>query len=403
MTGPTPCGGAPFSLRERAVPADRVEQLGEDAQRYLRQQRLPQLGETGQRRLAGARVAVIGAGGLGAPVLSYLAAAGVGEITLFDPDTVDETNLHRQVLFTTADVGLAKAVAAAAHLHAQNPGVVVRAVVDTLTPATALEELAGHDLVLDGTDNFPTRYLASDACEILDIPLVWGSILAFSGQVSVFWGAGGRGVTYRDVHPVPPQPGEVPSCSEAGVLGMLCGVIGSTMAMEAVKVLAGMGEVLFGRLALYDALRARWDEIPVARDPARRPVDSLEDVALTCGLPGPTGPALDEVTAAELPGLLEAGVRVIDIREEHELGGGMLRGAEHVPMRQLLAGAAAQAAGELGDLEGAVLYCAAGTRSASAQRQLAEHGIRVTSLRGGFDGLARPGASGTGLVTGAPR
>ena len=184
MTGPAPAGGAPVSLRERAVPADRVEPLGEDAQRYLRQQRLPQLGETGQRRLAGARVAVIGAGGLGAPVLSYLAAAGVGEITLFDPDTVDGTNLHRQVLFTTADVGRAKAVAAAAHLRLQNPGVLVRAVVGTLTPATALEELAGHDLVLDGTDNFPTRYLASDACEILDIPLVWGSILAFSGQVS---------------------------------------------------------------------------------------------------------------------------------------------------------------------------------------------------------------------------
>ncbi|HLQ80491.1 MAG TPA: ThiF family adenylyltransferase [Brachybacterium sp.] len=413
MTGPAPAGGAPVSLRERAVPADRVEPLGEDAQRYLRQQRLPQLGETGQRRLAGARVAVIGAGGLGAPVLSYLAAAGVGEITLFDPDTVDGTNLHRQVLFTTADVGRAKAVAAAAHLRLQNPGVLVRAVVGTLTPATALEELAGHDLVLDGTDNFPTRYLASDACEILDIPLVWGSILAFSGQVSVFWGAGGRGVTYRDVHPVPPQPGEVPSCSEAGVLGMLCGVIGSTMAMEAVKVLAGMGEVLFGRLALYDALRARWDEIPVARDPARRPVDSIEDVALTCGLPGPTGPALDEVTVAELPGLLEAGVRVIDIREEHELTGGMIRGAEHLPMRQLLAGAEAQAgtarpgaeqaAAELGDLDGAVLYCAAGTRSASAQRQLDELGIRVSSLRGGFDGLPRPGSSRTGPATDAPR
>src|SRR5699024_8612298 len=201
VTGPAPAGGAPVSLRERAVPADRVEPLGEDAQRYLRQQRLPQLGETGQRRLAGARVAVIGAGGLRAPVLSYRAAAGVGEITLFDPDTVDATNQHRQVLFTTADVRLAKAVAAAAHLHAPNLAVVVRAVVDALPPATALEELAGHDLVLDGTDNLPTRYLASDACEILDIPLVWGSILAFSGQVSVFWGAGGRGVTYRDVHP----------------------------------------------------------------------------------------------------------------------------------------------------------------------------------------------------------
>ena len=371
----------PPRILDRAVPADRPAAQRHDLGRYLRQMRLPQLGETGQRRLAAARVAVIGAGGLGAPALTYLAAAGIGEITLFDPDTVDATNLHRQVLFTEADLGRSKAVAAAEHLHAQSPQVSVRAVVETLTPANALEELAGHDLVLDGTDNFPTRYLASDACEILDLPLVWGSILAFSGQVSVFWGAGGRGVTYRDVHPVPPRPGEVPSCAEAGVLGMLCGVIGSTMAMEAVKVLAGMGDVLFGRLALYDALRARWDELPLARDPQRLPVTEIEDVMLTCGLPGPTGPARDEVTAAQLPALLAAGTRVIDIREERELPeGGMIAGAEHLPMGELLRGADHEVAG-------AVLYCAAGTRSASTQRALAERGIRVRSLTGGFDGL----------------
>ena len=375
----------PPRILDRAVPADRPAAQRHDLGRYLRQMRLPQLGETGQRRLAAARVAVIGAGGLGAPALTYLAAAGIGEITLFDPDTVDATNLHRQVLFTEADLGRSKAVAAAEHLHAQSPQVSVRAVVETLTPANALEELAGHDLVLDGTDNFPTRYLASDACEILDLPLVWGSILAFSGQVSVFWGAGGRGVTYRDVHPVPPRPGEVPSCAEAGVLGMLCGVIGSTLAMEAVKVLAGMGDVLFGRLALYDALRARWDELPLVRDPQRLPVTEIEDVMLTCGLPGPTGPARDEVTAAQLPALLAAGTRVIDIREERELAeGGMIAGAEHVPMGELLRGADHEVAG-------AVLYCAAGTRSASTQRALAERGIRVRSLTGGFDGLEGSG------------
>lgn len=375
----------PPRILDRAVPADRPAAQRHDLGRYLRQMRLPQLGETGQRRLAGARVAVIGAGGLGAPALTYLAAAGVGEITLFDPDTVDATNLHRQVLFTEADLGRSKAIAAAEHLHAQSPQVSVRAVVETLTPANALEQLAGHDLVLDGTDNFPTRYLASDACEILDLPLVWGSILAFSGQVSVFWGAGGRGVTYRDVHPVPPRPGEVPSCAEAGVLGMHCGVIGSTMAMEAVKVLAGMGDVLFGRLALYDALRARWDELPLARDPQRLPVTEIEDVMLTCGLPGPTGPARDEVTAEELPALLAAGTRVIDIREERELAeGGMVAGAEHLPMGELLRGADHEVAG-------AVLYCAAGTRSASTQRALAERGIRVRSLAGGFDGLTGSG------------
>ena len=377
---PDPQAGPP-SILERAVPEHRLTAPGSLGERYLRQMRLPQLGELGQRRLAAARVAVIGAGGLGAPVLSYLAAAGIGEITVFDPDTVDVTNLHRQVLFTAEDVGSPKAVAAAAHLASQNPEVRVTAVVGTVSPGSALEQLAGHDLVLDGTDNFPTRYMASDACEILDIPLVWGSILAFAGQVSVFWGAGGRGVTYRDVHPVPPRPGEVPSCSEAGVLGMLCGVIGSSMAMEAVKVLAGMGDVLFGRLALYDALRARWDQVPLARDPQRPPVQVIEDVMLTCGLPGPTGPATAEVTVSELPGLLESGTRVIDIREAHELEGGLVRGAEHVPMAKLLAAGTAPG-GE--SLAGAVLYCAAGSRSASAQRVLAERGIEVRSLRGGF-------------------
>ena len=377
---PDPQAGPP-SILERAVPEHRLTAPGSLGERYLRQMRLPQLGELGQRRLAAARVAVIGAGGLGAPVLSYLAAAGIGEITVFDPDTVDVTNLHRQVLFTAEDVGSPKAVAAAAHLASQNPEVRVTAVVGTVSPGSALEQLAGHDLVLDGTDNFPTRYMASDACEILDIPLVWGSILAFAGQVSVFWGAGGRGVTYRDVHPVPPRPGEVPSCSEAGVLGMLCGVIGSSMAMEAVKVLAGMGDVLFGRLALYDALRARWDQVPLARDPQRPPVQVIEDVMLTCGLPGPTGPATAEVTVSELPGLLESGTRVIDIRETHELEGGLVRGAEHVPMAELLAAGTAPG-GE--SLAGTVLYCAAGSRSASAQRVLAERGIEVRSLRGGF-------------------
>ncbi|GAA4530113.1 ThiF family adenylyltransferase [Brachybacterium paraconglomeratum] len=356
------------------------------SERYVRQIRLPQLGALGQRRLAASRVAVIGAGGLGAPVLSYLAAAGIGEITVFDPDTVDATNLHRQVLFGDADVGRSKAVAAAERLQELNPEISVRAAVDTVTPANALQLLAGHDLVLDGTDNFPTRYMASDACEILDLPLVWGSILAFSGQVSVFWGAEGRGVTYRDVHPVPPRPGEVPSCSEAGVLGMLCGVIGATMAMEAVKVLAGLGDVLFGRLALYDALRARWDELPLARNPERPAVREIEDVMVTCGLPGPTGPATDELAVAELPALLAAGVRVIDIREAHELEGGMVAGAEHVPMAELLA--QEESSGGAGALDGAVLYCAAGSRSASAQRVLAGRGVSVRSLSGGFGAVA---------------
>ena len=257
-----------------------------DGPRYVRQRRLPELGDEGQRRLAASRVLAIGAGGLGAPVLAYLAAAGVGRMTVVDPDRVDLTNLHRQVLFTAADVGRPKAEVAAERLSAQNPEVEVTALVDAVTPATALTLLSGHDLVLDGSDNFPTRYLASDACEILRLPLVWGSILGFAGQVAVFRADTG-GPTYRDLHPVPPRPGEVPSCAEAGVLGMLCGVIGSTMAMEAVKVLLGIGAPLEGRLALHDALRGRWDELPLARDPRRAPVTTLEDVAVTCSLPPP--------------------------------------------------------------------------------------------------------------------
>src|SRR5690606_32620161 len=189
-------------LLDRAVAPLPGEEWEASAQ-YMRQMRLPELGETGQRRLCAARVAVLGAGGLGAPVLSYLAAAGVGRLTVLDPDTVDETNLHRQVLFTAEDVGRGKAEVTAQGLRDLNQGIHVDVLAELVTPANALEQLGGRDLVLDGTDNFPPRYLASDACELLDIPLVWGSILGFSGQVSVFWGAGGRGVTYRDVHPVP--------------------------------------------------------------------------------------------------------------------------------------------------------------------------------------------------------
>lgn len=370
------------------------------AVRYARQTRLPELGLAGQERLGRSRVAVVGAGGLGAPVLTYLAAAGVGRLTVIDPDRVEASNLHRQVLFTAADEGRDKARVAAERLAALNPKVRVEPVVDAVLPGTALDLLAGHDLVIDGADNFPTRYLVSDACEILDVPEVWGSILGFAGQVAVFHGAAGTGPTYRDLHPVPPRPGEVPSCAEAGVLGMLCGTIGASMAMEAVKVLTGIGESLHGRVLLHDALRGRWDELPLARDPRRAPVTELEDLRVTCGLPGPGGDVdgpggSDDVEPAELPTLLAAGVRLIDIREAEEVAGGMVVGAEHRPMAELLAAPPA-------DLEGAVLTCAAGGRSASARRQLAEQGIRVRSLRGGMEAVRAAGPPpGIRIVSGS--
>lgn len=354
-------------------------------ERYARQVRLPEFGPAGQERLAAASVVVVGAGGLGSPVLSYLVSAGVGSVTVHDPDAVDLSNLHRQVLHDTPSLGVPKALSAAEHLRRLNPEVEVTPVVGALTVDNVLEALRGADLVIDGADNFPTRYLVSDACEILDIPLVWGSILGFAGQVSVFHADGGRGVTYRDLVPVPPKPGEVPSCAEAGVLGMLCGIIGSTMALEAVKVLTGIGRTLHGRVAVFDALRMRWDEIPLARSPHRPRVTELEDLRITCGLPGPTAAAEDDVETAELPTLLESGARVIDIRERSELeADGILLGAEHIPMAALL-----EDPGE--GVAGAVLCCAAGSRSATARDVLASRGIAVRSLRGGHQAVLAAG------------
>lgn len=392
MTNANDQAGAPDGI-SRSVGAGGAATAGEAPERYRRQLRLPGFGAEQQRRLGGARIAVIGAGGLGCPVLEYLVAAGAGRpglggsITLIDPDRVDRSNLHRQLLHGESSIGALKVESAAARLRALDPEVALAPIAEALTVGSALRLLRGHDLVIDGTDNFPTRYLVSDACELLDVPVVWGSILAYAGQVSVFFGDGGRGVTYRDVHPVPPGPGEVPGCAEAGVLGMLCGVVGSVMALEAVKTLCGVGETLHGRIALFDALAMRWDELPVARDPERASVTELEDLTVTCGLPGVAASegarGGTDVEAAELGPLRARGVRLIDIREADEVARGMLEGAEHIPSARLLADPAAA-----GELDGAVLYCAAGRRSDAARTALAARGITVRALRGGYDAVA---------------
>lgn len=404
----------PAGRRRAREPRERL--TGPEMRRYSRHLLLPGLGESGQLALVNARVAVVGAGGLGSPILQYLAAAGVGELTVIDPDLVDESNLQRQVIHSEDSVGTAKVRSAVRAVAALNSSVRVTAIDQALTPANALEVLSGHDVVLDGTDNFPTRYLVSDACEILNIPLVWGSILAFHGQVSVFWGNGGRGVTYRDLHPRPPRPGEVPSCADAGVLGMLVGVIGSTMAMEAVKILTGLGTPLLGRVQVYDALAGTWSSIEVERTPGRAPVTQIEDLVVTCGfppLPGlastarptvtarstpPVGPAatdhgaLEEgsiFTPAEALDQAERGRLLIDLREDHEVAAGMLPGAIHIPFGALLALARgeAEAAGPLTSPEqisGAIVHCQGGGRSARAQSQLAELGIAVSDMAGGY-------------------
>lgn len=367
---------------------------GVEYQRYSRHLLLPGFTPESQQKLSSAKVAVVGAGGLGSPILQYLAAAGVGTLTVIDADLVDSSNLQRQVIHSEAAVGTPKVASAARAVHALNQAVHVREVPEVLTPANALATLAGHDLVLDGTDNFPTRYLVSDACEILNVPLIWGSILAFDGQVAVFFGDEGRGVTYRDVHPRPPEPGEVPSCSEAGVLGPLVGVIGSTMAMEALKVLTGLGFPLYGRIQLYSALTGDWTRLDVARRAGRAPVTEIEDLVETCGFPaveasGAAPVRAEVLSPAEALREAAAGRLLIDIREESEAAEGMLPHAVNVPKGQLMEFARGERAtvgplSSVNELRGAIVHCAGGARSAAAQAELAALGISVANMAGGY-------------------
>jgi adenylyltransferase/sulfurtransferase len=333
-----------------------VEEVG----RYSRHLLLAEIGRDGQRRLKNARVLVVGAGGLGSPVLLYLAAAGVGTIGVVDDDVVDASNLQRQVVHGTDDVGRPKVDSAAEAVARVNPLVRVVRHGERVTAANALELLAGYDLVLDGTDNFPTRYLVGDACAIAGTPLVWGSILRFDGQVSVFWAE--HGPTYRDLFPVPPPPGSVPSCGEAGVLGAVCAMVGSVMAAEAVKLVTGSGDPLVGRLVVLDALAMTWRTLPVGRDPRAVPVTSL--AAHETG----TDPAAEDdvpsVSAQELAGLLERDeVVLVDVREADEREIVSIAGSVHVPLARFRSGEAAAA---LPSGRPVVLHCKAGGRSAEA-------------------------------------
>jgi len=243
---------------------------GQERQRYARHLLLPEVGETGQRKLLGARVLVVGAGGLGSPAALYLAAAGVGQIGLLDHDVVERSNLQRQVLHTDAQVGVPKVHSARATLKALNPQVAVEAMEMRLTRDNVESILSGYDVIVDGSDNFPTRYLVSDACVRLGLPNVHGAVFRFEGQVSVFWPAapGGAGPCYRCLYPAPPPPELAPSCAEAGVMGILPGVIGLLQAAEVIKIVCGIGETLVGRLLYYDALSARFTELKVRPSPA---------------------------------------------------------------------------------------------------------------------------------------
>ncbi|MBX7555642.1 molybdopterin-synthase adenylyltransferase MoeB [Streptomyces sp. tea 10] len=343
----------------------------EELERYSRHLTLPQLGEEGQRRLKNARVLVIGAGGLGAPALQYLAAAGVGTIGVVDDDVVSVSNLQRQVVHGMADIGRPKVDSAADAVARLNPLVTVHRHPERLSTDNALEIFSGYDLIMDGADNFGTRFLVSDAAELTGIPVVWGSILRFDGQVSVFWS--GHGPVYRDLFPEAPAPGQVPSCAEGGVLGMLPATIGSVMVTEALKLITGIGRPLLGRVLIHDALAQTWRELTVLPDPHRPPVTDLSRVALACGLPSDddAAPAPHEtVTAPELAELLtarslgETSFTLVDVREDWERKLVAIPGSVHVPLQDVLD----RGVTALPDkAEGTViLHCKAGARSAQA-------------------------------------
>ncbi|WP_407342659.1 molybdopterin-synthase adenylyltransferase MoeB [Pengzhenrongella phosphoraccumulans] len=361
--------------------------------RYARHVTLPALGSQGQRRLKNARVLVVGAGGLGSPVLLYLAAAGVGTLGIVDCDEVDSSNLQRQVLHSTADVGRRKTASARDAVERLNPLIDVQVHDLRLDAATALDTLRGYDLVVDGTDNFATRYLVNDACVLLGLPLVWGSIYRFDGQTTLFWadppaGHGYTGVHYRDVFPEPPAPGTVPSCAEGGVLGVLCGAIGSVMANEAVKLITGIGEPLLGRFLTFDALSTRWREIPVHADPHRAPIGPLADIAVTCAVaPATPVAAVDLISAERLAERLADRARgtddfdLVDVREQHEHDEAAIPGARLVPRGEFLDGSAWDVLDRDRPL---ILHCRSGARSADVLPLAHAAGFDAVHLEGGI-------------------
>lgn len=409
----------------------------EQLRRYARNLRVPQIGELGQRRLRAARVLCVGAGALGSPALLYLAAAGVGALEIVDDDIVELSNLQRQVIHGVETVGQAKTASAAARIRQLNPDVQVVQHRRRLDAASAAQLVARCDLVLDGSDNFATRYLVSDACEIAAIPHVWASILRFDGQLSVFWAQ--HGPTYRDLHPVPPRPGSVPSCAEAGVLGALPGMLGANMAMEAMKLVMGTGSPLLGRVSVCDGLDGTWRQLPLRRaedaiavtrispfaDPARDGYPGPEEAAgaladpaqcaasRAAGKLGRPSSDPDLVTPEQLRDLLaqraagQASFELVDVRESWEHRLVRIDGARLMPLGEFprQAGAPEPTGGAADQLDGAdevILLCQAGARSAQALERLraadlaAGRARRLRHLAGGMSSWSGEGLPTTG-------
>ncbi len=372
-------------------PASELPPLSqEEILRYSRHLIIPDVGVTGQRRLKAARVLMVGAGGLGSPIGLYLAAAGVGTLGIVEFDTVDVTNLQRQVLHGTKDVGRKKVESAKERLRDVNPHVQVVAHETRLTSDNALEIIGGYDLVVDGTDNFQTRYLVNDACVLLGKPNVYGSIFRFEGQATVFCTTDGP--CYRCLYPEPPPPGMVPSCAEGGVLGILPGLVGLIQATETVKLITGIGETLAGRLLLVDALRMQFRQVKLRRDPrcpacGTHELKALVDYEQFCGIRGaeeaePVN-GVPTITPVELDARRRRGdaLDLVDVREVNEWEIGRIEGARLAPLSSF-----AEALSTMDSAKDVVVYCKVGARSARAVRQLQAAGFRrVWNLAGGIN------------------
>jgi sulfur-carrier protein adenylyltransferase/sulfurtransferase len=361
----------------------------DEVRRYSRHLIIPDVGMTGQKRLKNARVLCVGAGGLGSPALLYLAAAGVGTLGVIDFDVVDESNLQRQIIHGQSDIGRPKAESARDSIKEINPYVEVIVHETQLDSDNALEIFAQYDLIVDGTDNFATRYLVNDACVLLGKPYVWGSIYRFDGQASVFWAE--HGPCYRCLYPEPPPPGMVPSCAEGGVLGVLCASIGSIQVNEAIKLIVGIGDPLAGRLMIYDALEMSYRTVRVRKDPecpicGKNPtITGLIDYDAFCGTvseDAQQAAAGSTITATELKEMLDRGddIFLVDVREPNEYEIVSIPGAVLIPKDQFLSGAALE---RLPQDKRVILHCKSGARSAECLAVLKNAGFADAAHVGG--------------------
>ena len=370
---------------------DEIQLTKDDYERYSRHLILPEVGLEGQKRLKAAAVLCIGTGGLGSPLLLYLAAAGIGRIGIVDFDVVDHSNLQRQVIHGTSWVGKPKIESAKNRIHEINPDCQVDLYETRISSENALDILKPYDVVVDGTDNFPTRYLVNDACVLLDKPNVYGSIFRFEGQATVFNYEGGP--NYRDLYPEPPPPGMVPSCAEGGVLGVLCGIIGTIQATETVKIIIGQGRTLSGRLMLYNALDMSFRELKLRPNPVRPVIEKLIDYEQFCGIPQAKAQEaqeqmdISEMTVKDLKELIDSGTKdyvLLDVRNPHEYEIAKIPGSVLVPLSEIENGPGVDKVKEMLNGHRLIAHCKMGGRSAKALGILKQAGIEGTNVKGGI-------------------